>query len=90
MEDTYVLVKNLLLSLLFLENLDELDFSSFFKRKLKSKTNSLKKELEKIPGAGFKALNSDSAIEHTQIYLQFSKEFDEFYNNFLKNNNLTT
>lgn len=87
-KENKVLVRNLFLTLLLLENLDDLEFTSLFKQKIKMRLNSLKTELEKIPGAGYKALDNENALAHTEIYLNFSSKFDKFYKNFLEKYNL--
>ena len=88
-EENKVMVRNLFLTMLLLENLDEMPFTSLYKNKLKNRINSLKRELEIIPEKGFKALTKESALEHTEIYLKFSKKFDDMYEDFLKEHFLT-
>lgn len=84
------MVRTHFLAILILDNLDSLsEEKSSFKRRVLKKIESLKKDFEQITNNGFEALNEEQASIHGDICLNFSNEFDEFYENFLKKYNLS-
>ena len=68
--------------------MDELGLQPLPRRIIK-KIYSLTKDFDRIPSNVFNSLPKDEALAHADIQLQFSIEFDEFYENFLKENNLS-
>lgn len=83
-----LMVRFLFLTMLILEVLDDVKTQPLARRIIK-KLYSLQKDFERIPTNVFNSLPKEEALAHTEIQLEFSKEFDKFYKNFLEKNNLT-